>query len=120
MKSQLSLITLSILLAGCGGSGSALKTTTVSFSIADAPVDTAENVFIAIDAIELVREGQDNIMLDLETDLEGTENDLDYVKIDLKQFQGGASALLLDDIELEAGLYKNLILHVAPRFLYFY
>jgi hypothetical protein len=37
------------------------------------------------------------------------------VQVDLKQFQGGASALLLDDTELEPGLYKNLILHVLDE-----
>jgi hypothetical protein len=116
MKLQLSFITLSMLLVGCGGTDSAPKTTTtVSFSIADAPVDNAENVFVAIDAIELVREGQDNIILDVETDLDGTASDLDYVQVDLKLFQGGASAPLLVDKELEPGLYQNLILHVLDE-----
>ena len=66
---------------------------------------------IAIDAIELVKEGQDNILLDVkDADLE-----LEYAQVDLKQFQGGDSKIILDETELEPGQYKNLILHVLDE-----
>lgn len=115
MKLNLSLITVAMLLAGCGGADSGPKTAMVSFALADAPVDDAQEVVVAIGAIELVRADRDNLILAVKTDLEGTVNDLDYVQIDLKDFQGGASAMLLDDTELEVGQYQNLILHVLDE-----
>ncbi len=102
----------SLIIAGCGGSGSSSTTTQktkVSFSIADAPVDHAENVFLAIDAIELVKEGQDNFILDVSADGK------DYVQVDLLELSGGKSALLLEDTELDPGSYQNLILHVLDE-----
>ena len=103
------LIGSSLLLTACGGSDSKVNTTMVSFAVADAPVDDAEEVWIAIDAIELVREGQDNILLDVK------DGDLEYAQIDLKQFQGGDSKIILDETELELGVYQNLILHVLDE-----
>ncbi len=96
----------SLLLGACGGSDSDPEMTMVSFAVADAPVDDAEEVVIAIDAIELVREGQDSIMLDV------SDGDLSYAQVDLKQFQGGDSKIILDETELAPGVYQNLILHV--------
>ncbi|WP_299803473.1 DUF4382 domain-containing protein [uncultured Shewanella sp.] len=114
---QLKLTSLSIaiatglMLSGCGSdSDSTPKTAMVSFAVADAPVDDAQEVVVAIDAIELVKDGQDNLILDV-----SGENDLDYMQVDLKQFQGGDSALLLGDQELTIGEYKELILHVLDE-----
>lgn len=100
-------------LSACGSdsdSTPAPKTASVSFSIADAPVDDAQEVVVAIDAIELVKDGQDNLLLDVTG-----EDDLSYMQVDLKKFQGGDSALLLGDEELLIGEYKELILHVIDE-----
>ncbi|MEW6996910.1 DUF4382 domain-containing protein [Colwelliaceae bacterium BS250] len=99
------LIGSSFLLAACGSDSDDDKTM-VSFAVADAPVDHAEEVVVAIDAIELVREGEENIMLDV------SDGDLSYAQVDLKQFQGGDSKIILDETELAPGVYQNLILHV--------
>ena len=77
------LIGSSLLLTACGGSDSKTNTTKVSFAVADAPVDDAEEVWIAVDAIELVKEGQDNILIDVK------DGEQEYAQVDLKQFQGG-------------------------------
>lgn len=114
-------IAAGLVLSGCGSDSDSTqtpKTAMVSFSIADAPVDDAQEVVVAIDAIELVKDGQENLILDV-----SGEDDLDYMQVDLKQFQGGNSALLLGDQELTVGEYKELILHVldeseGPEFSY--
>jgi len=106
-------ITTGIVLMGCGSdsdSDSPSKTAMVSFSVADAPVDDAQEVVVAIDAIELIKDGQENLILDV-TGADG----LSYLQVDLKQFQGGDSALLLGDQELNVGEYKELILHVIDE-----
>ncbi|OUS31408.1 hypothetical protein A9Q98_03125 [Thalassotalea sp. 42_200_T64] len=103
------LISSSLLLTACGGSDSKTNTTKVSFALADAPVDDAAEVWIAVDAIELVKEGEDNILLDVK------DGDLEYAQIDLKQFQGGDSKIILDETELAPGVYQNLILHVLDE-----
>jgi len=103
------LIGSSLLLTACGGSDSKANTTMVSFAVADAPVDDAAEVWIAVDAIELVKEGQDNILLDVK------DGELEYAQVDLKQFQGGDSKIILDETELELGVYQNLILHVLDE-----
>jgi hypothetical protein len=105
------LVGSSLLLTACGGSDSDSKTNTtkVSFAVADAPVDDAAEVWIAVDAIELVKEGQDNILIDVK------DGNQEYAQVDLKQFQGGDSKIILDETELEPGVYQNLILHVLDE-----
>ena len=103
------LIGSSLLLTACGGSDSKVNTTMVSFAVADAPVDDVEEVWIAVDAIELVKEGENNILIDVK------DGELENAQIDLKQFQGGDSKIILDKTELAPGVYQNLILHILDE-----
>ena len=102
-----------LLLAACGGSDNDTpptptpNTAKVSFAVSDAPVDSAEKVVVAFDKIELVRAGQDNILLEV-----SGPNGEDYRQLDLLEYQGSDSALILSDAELEVGTYSQLILHV--------
>jgi hypothetical protein len=101
-----------LLLTACGGSESTTetaKTTKVSFALADAPVDDVAEVWIAVDSIELVKEGQDNILIDVK------DGEQKYAQVDLKKFQGGDSKTILEGIEVEVGEYQNLILHVLDE-----
>lgn len=117
MKNRISTIALlcgsGLLLAACGGSDNDTPptptpdTAKVSFAVSDAPVDSAEKVVVAFDKIELVREGQDNIILEV-----SGANGEDYRQLDLLEYQGSDSALILSDAELEVGTYSQLILHV--------
>lgn len=102
-----------LLLTACGGSDNDTpptptpNTAKVSFAVSDAPVDSAEKVVVAFDKIELVREGQDNILLEV-----SGPNGENYRQLDLLEYQGSDSALILSDAELEVGTYSQLILHV--------
>ena len=117
MKNRISTIALlcgsGLLLTACGGSDNDTpptptpNTAKVSFAVSDAPVDSAEKVVVAFDKIELVREGQDNILLEV-----SGPNGEDYRQLDLLEYQGSDSALILSDAELEVGTYSQLILHV--------
>ena len=49
------LLSLSILLAGCSGSGSTAGTGTMSLSVADTPVDSASNVVVTFAGVQLQR-----------------------------------------------------------------
>ncbi|BCV54755.1 DUF4382 domain-containing protein [Shewanella algae] len=120
MKNRISTIALlcgsGLLLAACGGSDNDTPptptpdTAKVSFAVSDAPVDSAEKVVVAFDKIELVRAGQDNIILEV-----SGPNGEDYRQLDLLEYQGSDSALILSDAELEVGTYSELILHVLDE-----
>ncbi len=102
----------SLTLVACGGSSSdsTPTTATVSFAVSDAPVDSADNVVIAFDKIELARSGQDNVIIEVSGD-----NGEDYKQIDLLAYQGSDSALLLSDQTLDIGVYDELILHILDE-----
>lgn len=102
-----------LLLSACGGSDSDNRqqdTATVSFSVSDAPVDSAQQVVVAFDQIELVKGGQDNIVLDVQG-----ENGASYRQIDLLQYQGTDSTLIVTNQVIPTGSYDNLILHVLDE-----
>lgn len=123
LSSQLSLTSLaaSLLLLGCGGGSNSSSpevppdppqstTADVTFNVSDAPVDNATSVVIAFDKIELVRAGEDNVILEVSGDNQET-----YRQIDLLQYQGADSAVLLADVEMDVGIYDELILHVIDE-----
>ncbi len=97
MKNRISTIALlcgsGLFLTACGGSDNDTPptptpdTAKVSFAVSDAPVDSAEKVVVAFDKIELVRAGQDNIILEV-----SGPNGEDYRQLDLLEYQGSDSA----------------------------
>ncbi|MFQ6371285.1 DUF4382 domain-containing protein [Shewanella sp. YIC-542] len=103
-----------LLLSACGGSDNDTppekELAKVSFAVSDAPVDSAQQVVIAFDQIELVKHGQENIVLDVTG-----ENGATYRQLDLMQYQGTDSAMLISDQTLPLGTYDNLILHILDE-----
>ncbi|KFZ37201.1 hypothetical protein HR45_12395 [Shewanella mangrovi] len=108
------MATSALFLTACGGGGDDnskdLQMANVSFAVSDAPVDSADQVVIAFDQIELVRAGQDNIVLDVTGD-----NGADFRQIDLLQYQGSDSTLIVSNQQIPTGTYDNLILHILDE-----
>lgn len=115
---SLSALATSLLILGCGGSSDSSPppslpqptSANVTFSVSDAPVDQATSVVIAFDKIELIQAGEDNIIFEVSGD-----NQEAYRQIDLLQYQGTDSAVLLADVEMDLGIYDELILHVIDE-----
>jgi hypothetical protein len=116
-----------ILLIGCGeseggsnftlgaGGNNANQTGSVSFGIADAPVDDVKEVVIAVDKITLKKSGRDDVVIDRFTSTDLNLLDVDSFQIDLLQYQGGNQAIIIDDLELPAGSYTDLILSILDE-----
>ncbi len=100
------------LLSGCGGDeSSSTQTSNVSFSVSDAPVDEASSVTIGFTQVELVRSNGESIYLDVEPSSPSN----DYEQIDLLDYQGKDSALIITQQPIPVGSYKNLILHISSE-----
>jgi hypothetical protein len=110
LKNIVVIAALPLFLAACSDSDSPLLST-VSFSVSDAPVDSAEEVVIAFDKLEFIQENGANILVDVDNDQTGN----DYQQIDLLDFPGSDSALILTNRILPTGNYKNLIIHIQPE-----
>ncbi len=96
-----------LLLSGCGGDdSSSTQTSNVSFSVSDAPVDDASSVTIAFTEVELI-------------DSEGNSTiypvDGNYKQIDLLDYQGANSELIVTETPIPVGTYQNLILHISSE-----
>jgi len=112
-KTTLSVCLITSLLVGCGGSDSSVpepaKTAMVTFSIADAPVDSAKEVNVSYLSLTLKRDGQDDIDIPFVN-----ENGVEEVqKINLLDYQNGDSLVVLSNIELPVGTYQELIINTA-------
>ncbi|MCL1141975.1 DUF4382 domain-containing protein [Shewanella gaetbuli] len=96
-------------LYGCGSDDKddVINTAKVSFSIADAPVENAQEVNVTYKSITLTREDEEDIEL-LLTNEEGEETP---VQINLLDYQNGDSLLVLSEAELPIGEYKELIIN---------
>ncbi len=96
-----------LLLAGCGGDdSSSTQTSNVSFAVSDAPVDDAISVTIAFTEVELIdSEGNSTTY--------PVNSDGDYQQINLLDYQGTDSELIVTQTPIPVGTYKNLILHVS-------
>ena len=104
MANKTALFALSaVILSGCGGSGGGgsdttvtAKTGSVSFALVDAPIDSAQHVYVEFTGLELKAAG-------------GKSETVTFDKpkrIDLLAQQGGNSALLLSNEELPSGEYN--------------
>lgn len=109
LKHIVGIAVLPLFLAACSDSDSPLLST-VSFAVSDAPVDSAEEVVIAFDKLEFIQDSGASILVDVDNDQTGN----DYQQIDLLDFPGSDSALILTDRILPTGNYKNLIIHIQP------
>lgn len=85
---------------------------TVSFGIADAPVDDAKAVVITIDKVILRRDGAADVVVDRFTIPSLNLSDVDTFQIDLLDYRNGKRLLVVDGLTVPAGSYSQLILHV--------
>lgn len=101
-----------LFLYGCGGGDSdSTQTSNVSFAVSDAPVDEASSVTIGFTQIELVKSNGQSIYLDVEP----SEPSNDYEQVDLLDYQGKDSKLIVSSQPVPVGTYKNLILHISSE-----
>ncbi|MDR9828578.1 DUF4382 domain-containing protein [Vibrio sp. FNV 38] len=116
MKTKLLAVSTTFLaLVGCNGSGGDTpaapnKTALVSFSVSDAPVDDATEVVVAFDALELIHENGERYYLDVVD-----ANDDGVQQIDLLDYQGSDSRLILSDERMAIGQYRELIVHTKSK-----
>ncbi len=108
----MALSSAALLLAGCGGGDdSSVQTSKVSFSVSDAPVDSASSVTIGFTQVELVQADGSSIYLDVNP----SDPSMDYEQIDLMDYQGTDSKLIITSQSIPVGTYKNLILHISTN-----
>lgn len=100
------------LLAGCGssgGDGSGPKTGTITLGITDGPAASAEEVVIQFAGVELKPKDGPPFLIDI---VDATATPADTKTIDLLDYQGDASALLIPPTEIPAGEYEWVRLRV--------
>lgn len=88
------------------------QTGTISIGIADAPVDDVKEVVILLDSITLEKSGEDDVVIDTFTSTELGITDEDTVPIDLLLYQDGSQAIVIEDLEVTAGTYTNIVLSI--------
>ena len=106
----LPVLAVATLLSACGSDsgGDSTQYAKVSFSVSDAPVDTMSEVMVAFDKIELHHENGNRYIIEVDPDDDG----YGYQGIDLLDYQGKDSALIVTDEEIPVGHYKSMILHI--------
>ena len=92
-----------LLLTACGGSGTSGDTGRISLYVTDAPVHSVAQVWVTFDAVGLKPESGPPVRIDLDPP----------VRENLLELQGENAAVLLDDVELEAGRYNWIRLFVV-------
>lgn len=96
----------------CHGGGSSGNTREVSFGVSDAPVGNLSSVTITIASMTLQRDGDDDVVIEtFDTD----EGPVEQITIDLLDYQGSASKIIVEEIELEIGDYDNLRLEILDE-----
>lgn len=103
-----------VLLASCGGGGGGegtANTSKVSFSVSDAPVDSALAVYVGFEQIEFRREDGSSEIFSVTPTNPGE----DYVRVNLLDYQGTNSALIVSEAVIPQGSYQSLILHVTDE-----
>lgn len=93
----ISAVASGFLVAGCGGSsGGSDDSSTVSFSVTDAPVDDVANVWVTFARVDIKPSDGEPVTLELD----------EPRQIDLLTLQGSNAAPLIEDVEVEPGEYK--------------
>jgi hypothetical protein len=111
---MLSVVLASALVAACGGGGGGdgtskpAATGAMKLSVTDAPVDSAQEVWVQFRAVEFKPMGADPVMQDLK-DANGAAAPK---RINLLPLQDGRTSVLLDGVQLPAGDYEWLRLLV--------
>ena len=104
---------LTLILTACGGSGGDSSSTgSLSLSVTDAPVDTADNVVVEFNGVEIKPTDGDSITFDY---TERCVADPASCQIDLLALSDGTSELILDDETVASGQYDWLRLMVKAE-----
>lgn len=100
---------ISSVLCACGSSSndSGVNTSDVGIRFSDAPVEELDRVVISVDKLIFNQSGED-IVVDTFTSEELNLIDSDTFQLDLLDYQGLESSLVLDSVELPVGDYQNL------------
>ena len=108
-KRLVSICCASLLLAACGSSSSDSDPTTsdVGIRFSDAAVGELDSVNITVDKLIFNQSG-DDIVVDTFTSEELNLIDSDTFQLNLLEFQGLESSLVLDSVKLPVGDYQNL------------
>ncbi|MBL4827282.1 MAG: DUF4382 domain-containing protein [Spongiibacteraceae bacterium] len=127
-KSAIVLLTLGLFACGGGSSDSAGSTGTVSFSVTDAPVDSANMVLVQFTSVTVKPSNGDAETLPLGGSSQSCLNLLDGIDpspspegessvrcIELKALRGTQSASLLSGVALSRGTYDWVRLDVEAR-----
>jgi len=92
-------------LSACSGSGSGDDSGTLSVGVTDAPVDSAQEVVVRFDAVEIKPAGGPSETIELDSPED----------IHLLEQQGANSAALLDGETVDAGEYNWMRLHIDAQ-----
>ena len=101
---------LSLIIVNCNGDGA--STGSLSISVADAPVDTADNVFVEFSGVEIKPANGNSITFDF---TERCTADPASCQIDLLSLTSGTSERILDGETVMAGQYNWLRLMVKTE-----
>ncbi len=117
------IIFVSCLLISCGSDSSSDETPTpaepqptpiVSFSISDAPVDSVTSVNVTFSSITLKSDDNDeDDDSGLNLPILDDAGNPTTITINLMDYQNGEQKLIIDNVEVVAGDYKNLILNTS-------
>ncbi|MDG6773415.1 DUF4382 domain-containing protein [Thiomicrorhabdus sp. ZW0627] len=107
-KLAIGIVTLPLLLTGCGGSSSSSGTGTLNLSLTDAPIDEAQAVWVEFTGVSIKKQNDDPEVAE-----EWIDITFDQPKsINLLTLQGAQNIELLTGQTLEAGTYSEIRLHV--------
>lgn len=96
-------------------SGGSAGTNEVSFAVSDAPVDDAAAVVVTIYRMVLRRSGHDDVVIDSFPGDEPGDDPVDSIQVDLLDYQGLASKLIVDVTDLDVGEYQDLRLSIVSE-----
>ena len=103
LTKALVIASLPLFLAACSDSDSN-SYSRVDFYVSDAPVEDLSAVEIAFDQLEFIHSNGDRTFHDI----------AGYEQVNLLDYPDTQSALIISDIALLPGEYKNLIVHIKP------
>jgi len=114
------IICVSYLLISCGSDSSSDETPIpiepeatplVSFSISDAPVDSVTSVNVTFSSITLKSDDDEDDSSGLNLPIVDDAGNPTTTTINLMDYQNGEQKLIIDNVEVASGDYKNLILN---------
>jgi Domain of unknown function (DUF4382) len=112
----LQALLISGFLSACGSSSNdpEINTSDVGIRFSDAPLEELESVTISVDKLIFNQSGED-IIVDTFTSEELNLINSDTFQLDLLDYQGLESSLILDSVKLPVGDYQNLRISIQDN-----